>query len=31
MSQTQPILEVNDLKKHYPIRGGLLSGITASV
>ncbi|MEN5082552.1 dipeptide ABC transporter ATP-binding protein [Bosea sp. TWI1241] len=31
MSQSQPILEVNDLKKHYPIRGGLLSGITANV
>ena len=31
MSTTQPILQVNDLKKHYPIRGGLLSGITANV
>ncbi|WP_332683844.1 ABC transporter ATP-binding protein [Bosea sp. (in: a-proteobacteria)] len=31
MSTTHPILQVNDLKKHYPIRGGLLSGITANV
>jgi peptide/nickel transport system ATP-binding protein len=27
----EPILEVNDLKKHYPIRGGFFSGVTANV
>jgi peptide/nickel transport system ATP-binding protein len=27
----EPILQVNDLKKHYPIRGGFFSGVTANV
>ena len=27
----QPILAVNDLKKHFPIRGGILAGITGHV
>ncbi|WP_284178854.1 dipeptide ABC transporter ATP-binding protein [Rhabdaerophilum sp. SD176] len=27
----QPILAVNDLKKHFPIRGGVLSGVTGHV
>jgi len=31
MSTAAPLLEVNDLKKHYPIRGGFFSGITANV
>jgi peptide/nickel transport system ATP-binding protein len=26
-----PILEVNDLKKHFPIRGGVLGGVTGQV
>ena len=28
---TKPLLEVNDLKKHYPIRGGFLGQMTAKV
>jgi len=28
---SEPILQVNDLKKHYPIRGGFFSGVTANV
>jgi peptide/nickel transport system ATP-binding protein len=28
---TAPILEVNDLKKHYPIRGGLFASVTGHV
>jgi peptide/nickel transport system ATP-binding protein len=27
----RPLLEVNDLKKHFPIRSGLLSGVTGHV
>ena len=26
-----PLLEVNDLKKHFPIRGGFFAGPTAFV
>ncbi|MEZ5843768.1 MAG: ATP-binding cassette domain-containing protein [Hyphomicrobiaceae bacterium] len=28
---TKPLLEINDLKKHYPIRGGFLGQVTAKV
>ncbi len=31
MSRTPPLLEVNALKKHYPLRGGLLGGVTGQV
>jgi peptide/nickel transport system ATP-binding protein len=31
MSDARPLLEVNALKKHYPIKGGLLGGTTAKV
>ncbi|HWK47676.1 MAG TPA: oligopeptide/dipeptide ABC transporter ATP-binding protein [Stellaceae bacterium] len=31
MSKPPPLLEVNALKKHFPIRGGFLGGITAKV
>ncbi len=31
MTDTRPLLEVNALKKHFPIRGGMLGGITAKV
>ncbi len=26
-----PLLEVNDLKKHFPIRGGFFGGVTGHV
>ena len=26
-----PILEVNDLKKHFPVRGGFFGGVTGQV
>ncbi|MCZ8147937.1 MAG: hypothetical protein O9325_08840 [Roseomonas sp.] len=26
-----PVLQVNDLKKHFPLRGGLLGGTTGYV
>ena len=31
MSRTPPLLEVNALKKHFPLRGGLLGGVTGQV
>ncbi len=31
MTRTPPLLEVNALKKHFPLRGGLLGGITGQV
>jgi peptide/nickel transport system ATP-binding protein len=31
MTDTRPLLEVNELKKHYPIKGGLMGGVTAKV
>ena len=31
MSSSQPLLEVEDLKKHFPIRGGILGTTTAKV
>ncbi len=31
MSRETPLLEVNALKKHFPIRGGILGGVTAQV
>ncbi|MBS0562208.1 MAG: ATP-binding cassette domain-containing protein [Proteobacteria bacterium] len=31
MSDARPLLEVNALKKHYPVKGGLLGGETAKV
>jgi len=31
MTANRPLLEVNALKKHYPIKGGLLGGVTAKV
>jgi peptide/nickel transport system ATP-binding protein len=31
MTNEQPLLEVKDLKKHFPIRGGLLGQVTAKV
>ena len=31
MTSERPLLEVNDLKKHFPIYGGLLGGVTAKV
>ncbi len=31
MTADRPLLEVNDLKKHFPIHGGLLGGVTAKV
>jgi peptide/nickel transport system ATP-binding protein len=30
-ARTPPLLEVNALKKHYPIRGGVFGGVTAQV
>ena len=31
MSKPVPLLEVNALKKHFPIRGGVFGGVTAQV
>ena len=31
MTRTPPLLEVNALKKHFPLRGGLLGGVTGQV
>ena len=31
MTQTPPLLKVNALKKHFPLRGGLLGGVTGQV
>ena len=31
MARPTPLLEVNALKKHFPIRGGLLGGVTGQV
>ena len=31
MSAQAPLLEVDGLKKHFPIRGGVLGGATAKV
>jgi peptide/nickel transport system ATP-binding protein len=31
MSRTPPLLEVNALKKHFPLRGGVLGGVTGQV
>ncbi len=31
MSQPQPLLEVKDLKKHYPIRKGLFGRVSGQV
>ncbi len=31
MNRPTPLLEVNALKKHFPIRGGILGGVTAQV
>jgi peptide/nickel transport system ATP-binding protein len=31
MTDARPLLEVNELKKHYPIKGGLMGGVTAKV
>ena len=28
---TRPLLEVDNLKKHFPIRGGILGGTTGQV
>ena len=31
LTHTAPLLRVDDLKKHFPLRGGLLGGVTGHV